>query len=153
MLRHSLLLVMLPLTLGCGANPTSQGKVTPQPLDNSPPLEMAAEGLWGEYGNNEVQADMRYAGKNIKIIGRVEVVQKDTAGKYFVGLSVLGTPVGAWPPNVICYVDPKATEGISKIKIDKQTTLIGRCVGRKPPVKSGTWQEYIVVLEACRLAE
>ena len=115
-----------------------------------PELSTDSTALFDAYGKNELAADKKYAGKYVRILIRVQNVQKDPESKkYFVGANVVYDPDTDYPPSVLCFLSPKHLDGADKLKRDQTPTLVGRVVGFK--AVRGAWKGYVVVLEDCRL--
>lgn len=49
-------------------------------------IKVSARKLWSDYQANEVRADRKYRGKQLKVAGSVNCVTKDVFGHVFVGL-------------------------------------------------------------------
>jgi hypothetical protein len=134
-----------------------------------PVAKLKAQQLFYEYGENELAADGRYAGKTLCISGELHAAKKDSQGRYCVGFVTMEFPGMSerayaklsprdkkwfnegYPPNVVCYIDPDAQGAFAKLPAMSERAIIGRCVGRHADSEVG--RGYIVVLEDCILGE
>lgn len=150
------------VTGGTPPSPQASGapKVLPQPVSRIDAVE-----LWRQYGDNPIGADGRFKDRYIEVSGTVRLVQKDEAGRYSVGLSVV-TRIGldqdaldrlparelrwqkdGYPPNVICFITPGGEGAFAALREDASVKIIGCCKGNR---SAEVYKGYVVVLEDCR---
>ena len=123
--------------------------------------------IHADYSANQIKADEDYLKKLVRVTGEVKTVEKDTDGRYFVGLSVFfPVPVltadqvaqlstrekklynDPSPMAVKCFVAPGKEAVFAQIKRGQKASVTGTCTGviknpaDQPPA-------LLVVLENC----
>lgn len=53
----------------------------PPPPPAAPPIDVDSVALWKAYQANEVAADDRFKGRQLKVVGVVDTIQKDVTGR------------------------------------------------------------------------
>jgi hypothetical protein len=115
-------------------------------LRAEPVTTIIAPELWTAFDGNELSADKMYTGKVIRVTGSVNIVRKDTNGKYYVGLGVFAP---SSEPHVACYPAESKLKDFAIVALNGKVSIIGVCRGRfsAPNLRGG----FAVVLEDCRL--
>lgn len=87
---------------------------------------IASEELYKIYEDNEINADIKYKGKQIKITGKVSNIAKDIMNKPYVSLGVKGNAVF----GIQCFLSKDSLSQAAKLKKDQDTILLGRVDGK-----------------------
>jgi predicted RNA-binding Zn-ribbon protein involved in translation (DUF1610 family) len=87
---------------------------------------VASEELYKIYEENEINADLKYKGKQIKIIGKVSNIAKDITNKSYVSLGVKGNAVF----GIQCFLSQDSLSQAAELKKGQDTILSGRVDGK-----------------------
>ena len=87
---------------------------------------VTSEELYKLYEDNEVNADLQYKGKQIKVVGKVNNIAKDITNKSYVLLNVKGNLVF----GIQCFLTQGSLSQAAKLKKSQDIMLLGRIDGK-----------------------
>ena len=96
-------------------------------------IEISAAALASEYDANEVRADQKYDGKNLKVTGTVSEFQRGAVR------------LGVGNNSVDVYIVNQETDKVAALNKGDTITVVGKCSGLKPPYSDGI-NEILAIL-------
>ena len=96
-------------------------------------MEISAADLASEYDANEVRADQKYDGKNLKVTGTVSEFQGGAVR------------LGVGNNSVDVYIVNQETDKVAALNKGDTITVVGKCFGLKPPYSDGI-NEILAIL-------
>lgn len=116
---------------------TTAGTTTPvDPYANA--VVITAEDLFAAYDTNEVAADNKYKGKELKITGTIKDIGKDILDDTYITLDT-----GNLIYSVQCYFKNSQLDAVAELAKNQTVTLVGKCDG----------QSMNVILKNCVIIE
>jgi hypothetical protein len=124
---------MVVLAVGLGlilSTPGCQSRTPPPKTEPAtPPVNVTAGALLGEYGSNAVAADAKYKGKVLQVKGKFGSAQKAPLLGYAVQL--LPEDAGDLTlSGVQCFIVQSAEADVAQMKAGQMVTLEGLCDGQ-----------------------
>jgi hypothetical protein len=143
--------------------PPERKEWTPPPR-GEPTDTVDAADLWKAYGENRVQADLRFKDKWLFVTGVGDLMRDDSEDRDYISLlkpTLAGKPITSltakerkWlkqgaPASVLGYIRPGSEKPFVKVKAGTRIEVIGLCQGRREDEK--VWRNYTVDLLYCEL--
>ena len=112
------------MAFGSGDDKEKQEEVKSE-VNNTPPIEINASELYGQYEANGVSADKNFKDKILKVTGIVNSIDKDITDNIYVTLKgddMLG--------DIQCFFSEDHLDAAANLSKGQKITVTGKCEGK-----------------------
>jgi hypothetical protein len=156
-MRFVLFAVFMSSLFGCRKPTENSATSSPSPLTQSPstpiaevktspPVYVKPPGSWWhDYDQNLAKAELTYNGNHYELTLRPDMIDKTPEGKYFVGMSIIGS--AKYFPNVVCVLTTDAAKKLATVQGMPKLVIRGKCEGRV--LNPASWKGFYVRFVEC----
>ena len=129
--------IVLCIAIAFAVDSFLQGKLSigspkaPSSMEQEIAVEITAEQLSSDYAADEIAADQLYKGNLLQVTGKVNSVNENLMGVYFVKLS--GGGIEAW--EIQCMFDEQYGPEVAQLEQNDMVTVKGICDGYYMSIK------------------